>query len=116
MSSFPLDPGTLDVSYQPMESFSNFLRHATLGTMTLPSGPSEFGPCFRTPGLPPISCPTIWQNFQQLKPLLLLGGFPLDRGPLPPCLNPDLNNYCTVTEETGRSSNMRQDLRGRLAC
>merc|ERR1711867_370869 len=85
-SSFPLNPGALDVSSQPMGSFSNllrpaplgtmplpsgpsefgsFLRHATLGTMTLPSGPTDFEPCFRTHGLPLISCP-------QLQLLLLL--------------------------------------------
>ena len=78
--------------------------------MTLPSGPTEFEPCFRTPGLPPTSCPTIGQNLHQSKPLLMLGSFPLDRGPLSPCLNPDLNNYCPMTKKAGQSSNMRQDL------
>merc|ERR1712215_379898 len=81
MSSFPLNPGVMNVSYQPMESFSTFLRLATLETMTLPSGPTEFEPCFRTHGLPPISCP-------QPQLLLLLGDFPLDRGRLSPCPNP----------------------------
>merc|ERR1711888_69173 len=80
--------------------------------MTLPSGPSEVGPCFRTPGLPPISCPTIWQNFQQLKPLLLLRGFPPDRGPLSPYLTQDRDNNCPVTKKTGQSSIIRQDLPG----
>ena len=84
--------------------------------MTLPSGPTGFGPCFRTPGLSDMSCPTIGRHFPHLKLLLLLGGFPLDRGPLSPCLNPDLDNYCNVTGKTGRCSIMRRDLHGRLAC
>merc|ERR1711867_53585 len=46
-SSFPLNPGALDVSHHPMESLSNLLRPAPLGTMTLPSGPSEFGSFLR---------------------------------------------------------------------
>merc|ERR1711867_34542 len=45
MSSVPLNPGVLEGSYQPTESFSTFLRLATLETMTLPSGPTEFEPC-----------------------------------------------------------------------
>merc|ERR1712236_198412 len=61
--------------------FGSCLRCATLGPMALPSGPTAFEPCFRTHGLPPISCP-------QLQLLLLLGGFPLDRGRLSPCPNP----------------------------
>merc|ERR1711888_478650 len=61
-SSFPLNPGVLDVSYLPMESFLNLLRPATLGAMTLPSGPSEFDLCFRTPELPPMSCPALESN------------------------------------------------------
>merc|ERR1712215_52852 len=54
MSGFPLDPGILDISYQPTESFPNILSHATFGLMPLPSGPTEFGSCFEKPGLPPI--------------------------------------------------------------
>ena len=109
MNGFQLDPGIQDVSHRPIEIF-NLLRHATFGTMTLPSGPTEFGPCFKTPGLPPISCPTIGQNFQQLQPLLILGGFPLDRGPLFPCLNQDFGNSCHVTEETRRNFIVREEL------
>ena len=40
----------------------------------------------------------------------MLGSFPLDRGPLSPCLNPGLDNYCPMTKTTGQSSNMRLDL------
>ena len=116
LSGFPLTPGVRDVSYQTTESFSYLLHPATLGTMTLPSGPTEFGPCFRTPGSPPIPCPLIRQNFHRLRPLLLLGGFPLDRGPLSPHLTQDLDDYCPVTQQTGRSTIMQQDFYGRMVC
>merc|ERR1711888_183776 len=92
-----------------MESFPDLLRPANLGTLTLPSGPSEFEPCFRTPGLPTISCPP-------LKLLLLLGDFPLDRGRLSPCPNQDLDDHCPVTRHRGQSSILRQDLYDRLLC
>ena len=109
MIGFPLDPGILDVSHQPTEIYSN-LSHETFGTMTLPIGPTEFGSYFKKPGLPPILCPTIRPKFQQLQPLLILGGFPMDRGPLSPCLNQDFGNYCPVTEKTGQNFILREDL------
>merc|ERR1712215_307709 len=82
----------------------------------LPSGPTEFGSCFGKPGLPPILCPTIWPMFRQLQPPLILGGFPMDRGPLSPYYRKDIDNYCPVTKKTGQSSIMRQDLYDRLVC
>merc|ERR1712215_432640 len=56
-SSFPLNPGAWDVSYQPMRCFSNLLRPATIGTGSLPSGPSEFGSFFRHATLGPMTFP-----------------------------------------------------------
>ena len=109
MNGFQLDPGILDVSHRPTE-IPYLLRHATFGTMILPSGPTEFGSYFKKPGLPPISCPTIGPKFQQLQPLLILGGFPMDRGPLSPCLNQDFGNYCPVTEKTRQNFILREDL------
>ena len=40
----------------------------------------------------------------------------MDRGPLSPCPNRDLDNYCPVTQKTGKSSIMRQDLYDNLVC
>ena len=109
MSGFPLDPGILDVSHQPTEIYSQ-LSHETFETMPLPSGPTDFGSCFGKLGLPPILCPTIWPMFRQLQPPLILGGFPMDRGPLSPYYRKDIDNYCPVTKKTGQSFIMRQDL------
>ena len=79
-------------------------------------GPKEFGSCFGQHGQQPILCSMVWQTLRQLQPPLIMGGFPMGRGPLSPCLHQDLDNCCTVTKKTGRSSLMRQDLPDRLAC
>ena len=111
-----MDPGVVDISYLPTESFPNILSHATFGTMTLPSGPTEFGSCLEKTGLPPILCPTVWQIFHQSQPPLLLGGFPMNHEQLSPCLNQDLGNSCPVTEKTGRSFVLREDLYDKSVC
>ena len=47
---------------------------------------------------------------QQLQPLLILGGFPMDPGLLSPYYKRGLGNHCHVTKKTGQYFLLQQDL------
>ena len=91
MSGFHLVPGLNDIPNQPTELFATSYPVA-IGMGPLPSGPTRpwlrdktrdtvvSGYYYYKPGLPPISCMTVWPMLQQLQPLLTLEGFPMDPG------------------------------------
>ena len=77
MYGFPSDPGIKEISNQPMEFSANF-NPVTIQLGTLPGGQNRswlrdttrdavvFGYYYYEPGLPPISCTTVWPILQHL--------------------------------------------------